>query len=194
MLTLTVKGKEFWNENTQQFQTIPSQEIQLEHSLISLSKWESKWHKPFLLDEKRSKQYEKTQEELIDYIRCMTITKKVDPIIFYMISHDKELMQKIYDYINDPMTATTFRDNPDSKKHVNSGNFTTAEIIYYQMVALNIPLEWEKRHLNKLLTLIRVVAEKQEQANNPKKMSHGDIAKQQRALHQARKKPHIPRR
>ena len=129
---------------------------------------------------------------MLDYIRCMTVNKNVNPLAYYALTDDN--MKSIYAYINDPMTATTFKEVPENKKYINNGTFTTAEIIYYQMIALNIPLEWEKRHLNKLLTLIRVVAEKTEQANNPKKMSHGDIAKQQRALHQARRKPHPPRR
>ena len=188
MLTITIPAKEFWSEKDNCFYTIESKEIQLEHSLLSLSKWESKWHKPFFANTKRSKEHEKTGEQLLDYVRCMTITKNVDPRVYYNLS--QENIKQINEYINDPMTATTFRDDPTKPKKVD-GSFQTAEIIYYEMFKLNIPLEFERRHLNHLLTLIRVMAEKEEQANNPKKMSKSAWANQQRALHAARRKPHI---
>lgn len=190
MLCVQIPGKEYWSEKDNCFYNIEPQELQLEHSLLSLSKWESKHHKPFFGDTKRVKEHEKTPEEILDYIRCMTINKKIDPRIYYNLS--SENIKAINDYINDPMTATTFKEDPNKAKNV-SGSYQTAEVIYYEMFKLNIPLEFEKRHLNHLLTLIRVMAEKEEQANNPKKMSKSAWAEQQRALHAARKKPHIPR-
>lgn len=189
MLTITVPGREYYNEEQNRFFTVPDQELQLEHSLISLSKWESKWHIPFLNDNKRTK-VEKTQEQLIDYIKCMTInSKNVDSLIYYRLT--RENLEEINAYINDPMTATTFREDPNKPKINVNGTFTTAEILYYQMYELGIPNEWEKRHLNRLITLIRVISEKREQANNPKKMSKSELAKQNRALHAARRKPRI---
>lgn len=193
MLKIVVPEKEFWDDKQNCFVYIHKQELQLEHSLISLSKWESKWHVPFLSDSKRTG-IKKTNEMLVDYIRCMTINKVEDPRIYYCIT--KENMDEINKYINDPMTATTFRERPDdgAKKAANSGNFMTSEVIYYQMFELGIPLEWEKRHLNRLLTLIRVVSTKKAEANDPKKMSQSDMIKQNRALHAARRKPRVPRK
>lgn len=190
MLSIVVPDKEFFDSETNQFITVKGCELQLEHSLISLSKWESKWHIPFLNDNKRNKQHEKTPDMLTDYVRCMTINKNVDDRVYRCLT--KENIEAINKYLNDPMTATTFSKKPtDSVKPNTSGSFITAEIIYYQMFKLGIPLEWEKRHLNRLLTLIHVMAEKEEQANNPKKMGRNDIAKQNRALHAARRKPRV---
>lgn len=191
MLTITIPERETWSEEKNMFIVIPKQKLQLEHSLLSVSKWESKWHVPFLNDNKRTK-VEKTQEMVIDYIRCMTITKDVDPMVYYNMT--SENVEQIQAYINDPMTATTFVERPDGKKYQNSGNFTTAEILYYEMFELGIPLEFEKRHLNKLLAQIRVCGEKREQQNNPKKMSKAEWAKQQHALHAARRRTHAPRK
>lgn len=192
MLTIRVPGKEFWDSSKNEFCYIKSCELQLEHSLISISKWESKWHIPFLNDDRRSDKANKTNEMWIDYLHCMTINKVQDDRIYYCLTPENQ--KAIGDYINDPMTATTFSKKPQgngSKPAINvSGTFTTNEIIYYEMFELGIPIEWEKRHLNRLLTLIRVMAEKKEQANNPKKMSRSDIASQQRALHAARRKRH----
>lgn len=187
MLTIFVPEKEFWDSKENRFDYVKGQELHLEHSLLSLSKWESKWHIPFLGDGKRNK-YTKTNEQVLDYIRCMTINKVPDDRIYYCLT--QENMKEINEYISNPMTATTFKEVKDGRPNVNtSGTFTTAEIIYYQMFELNIPESWEKRHLNRLLTLIRVMSEKKEQANNPKKMSRSEIAKQNRALHAARRKP-----
>lgn len=190
MLTIRVPDKEFWDSKKNEFCYIKGQELQLEHSLISISKWESKWHKPFLNDNKRVKN-DKTQEMIVDYIRCMTINKVADERVYYCLT--QENLNEIRKYCEDPMTATTFSKKPDgagSSTINNSGTFMTNEIIYYQMYELGIHHDWEKRHINRLLTLIRVMAEKKEQANNPKKMPRGEAAKQQRALHAARRKHH----
>ena len=119
MLRITIPGKEYWSEKDKRFYNIEPQELQLEYSLLSLSKWESKHHKPFFGDTKRVKEHEKTPEELLDYIRCMTITKNVDPMVYYSLT--KENIEAINDYINDPMTATTFRDDPNKAKNISGG-------------------------------------------------------------------------
>jgi hypothetical protein len=148
----------------------------LEHSLVSLSKWEEKWHKYFIGNDSL------TNEELVDYIRCMTITQNVDPEIYYAI--DDKVMKEITDYINDPHTATWFKDNKNQKPN---REVITSEIIYYWMIALQIPFECQKWHLNKLLTLIRVCNEK----NAPnKKRSRSEILSENRKLNEARKKMH----
>lgn len=173
MLKITVKWDEVFDEETCQISYKKNTVLQLEHSLISLSKWESKWHKSFLDDDK-------TEEEMLDYIRCMTIMQNVDPMIYDHLS--RENVQEIKDYLDNPMTATTFNDKnkPRSKQKK-----TTAELIYYWMIALQIPVEFEKWHLNRLLTLIRVCNIE----NAPKKkMRKGDVYKQNAMLNEQRKR------
>lgn len=174
MLRLTIPSIDLYDEENEQFIVTKEQTIQLEHSLLSLSKWESKWHKPFLGKE------EKTNEELIDYVRCMMITQNVSPLIYSMLGPNE--IQKINAYIDDPMTATWF-SNRDNKK--TSSDVITAEIIYYWMISLQIPFECEKWHLNRLLTLIRVCNEK----NTPKqKMSKRDLLNSNRVRNAERKR------
>lgn len=175
MLELVVKGKELYDENTGEFISTKDSVLRLEHSLISLAKWESKWHKPFLGKE------EKTVEEMCDYVRCMTIMQnRVDPNVY--LSLDREEFAKLDEYMNDTMTATWFNDknNPRSRQKV-----ITAELIYYWMITLQIPFECEKWHLNRLLNLIRVCNNE----NTPKKkMKNKDVMKQNAELNAARKR------
>ena len=173
MLKVMVKGKDFFNEDTNEFITTNDTVLQLEHSLISLSKWESKWHKPFLNTDN------KTEEEMVDYIRCMTITQNVDPDVYYGLSEANII--EIKAYMENPMTATWFSDKHNPKTRQKA---VTAELIYYWMISLGIPFECEKWHLNRLLTLIRVCNVE----NSPKKkMRKGEIFKQNTSLNQARK-------
>lgn len=173
MLTIEIPDQEFFNEETQEFFTMKGQTLQLEHSLVSLSKWESKWNKPFLSKE------DKTIEQTIDYIKCMTITQNPKPHIYNLLT-DKNILE-IKNYIDAPMTATTF-------SNVNQGHsreIVTSELIYYWMISLNIPMKCEKWHLNRLLTLIRVCNIK----NGPaKKMSKKEIMSRNAALNAARRK------
>lgn len=163
---------EKWDEEKEEFIPPVTQVLQLEHSLVSLQKWESKWKKPFL-----SKQ-EKTIEETIDYIKYMTITQNVNPDIYNHLTD--EHIRQINDYISDPMTATTF-----SNESRGSGREqVTAELVYYWMIALNIPFDCRKWHLNSLLTLIRVCNVKN---SPPKKMSKGEIMSRNAALNAARR-------
>ena len=137
------------------------QTLRLEHSLVSLSKWESKWHKPFL-----SKK-EKTDEELLDYVKCMTLNRNVDPEVYSRLT--KANYDEIEKYIANPMTATTFSDN-QNRKH--NREIITAEIIYYWMVAQQIDFECQYWHLNRLITLVRVCNIK----NAPNKKGGGSKA------------------
>lgn len=175
MLSIVIPPGEKFNEATNEFIYIKEQRLQLEHSLVSLSKWESRWHKPFL----SSKNKNKTQEEIIDYIRCMTITQNVDPSIYYNLS--KENCDKIQAYIDDPMTATTFNDANRPKTNTE---IITSELIYYWMIAYNVPVEFEKWHLNRLLTLIKVCSIKNAP---PKKMSRREIVNRNKALNASRR-------
>ena len=173
MLKITVPGREMFNEETNEFFTTDSYTIQLEHSLVSLSKWESKWNKPFL-----GKQA-KTVAETMDYIKCMTITQNVPDDVYERMSNEN--IETIKAYIDAPMTATTFPYTPDKK----SNETITSELIYYWMIALTIPMECQKWHLNRLLTLIRVCNVKN---TPPKKMSRSEIMRRNSALNAARRK------
>lgn len=176
MLTLQIPPREFFDERKQEFINFEGCSLQMEHSLISLSEWEAKWKKPFL-----NKPESRTNEELLDYFRCMTITKNVNPLAFASLT--QEHVNTIVNYINDPMTATWFSE--DGKPSKRPTEVVTSELIYYWMIAQNIPFECRKWHLNRLLTLIRVCNVKN---NPPKKMSKADIARQQRELNEQRKK------
>lgn len=175
MLYIKVPASELFDESTEEFVQIEEQTLAMEHSLISISKWEAKWKKPYMSKDKKS------TEEILDYLRCMTIKpSNVNPLVYRALS--QENLNDIYEYIKDPMTATTiheFRPSPGRNETL------TSEIIYYYMIAQNIPIEFEKWHINRLITLIRVCAIK----NNPneKKMSASAIAKQNRALNAARR-------
>lgn len=172
MLTITIPETELYDEVRNEFINIKEQKLVLEHSLVSLSKWESKWHKPFIGNTTM------TNEETIDYVRCMTVSS-VDSNVYRCLT--SEHMTRIKDYIEDPMTATTIKESQKKGRR----EIVTAEIIYYWMVAMNIPFECQKWHLNKLLTLINVVNIK----NQPKKkMSPKAIAQRNASLNAARRK------
>ena len=172
MLKLIVPAFELYDEDTNEFSNSKGMTLQLEHSLVSISKWESKWCKPFLTKER------KTYEETIDYIRCMTLTQNVPQNVYYGMSDEN--LKKIEDYIEAPMTATSFSN---MKKSTNREVITT-EIIYYWMTALNIPFECQKWHLNRLLTLINVCNIK----NQPsKKMSKKEIMNRNTRINANRK-------
>lgn len=173
MLKITVPAMEYYDEVSNEFILFKEQSLQLEHSLVSISKWEAKWHKPFL-DGK-----DKTLEEVIDYVRCMTITQNVDSEVYNRLTENN--LKDINEYIENPMTATTFSDTnqPPNREII------TSEIIYYWMVAFNIPFECQKWHINRLLTLVKVCNIKN---STPKKMGRNEILQRNRALNEARKK------
>ena len=175
MLQITIPARDdLWDEVNGVFVTSKEQKLSLEHSLVSLSKWESKWCKPFLSRE------EKFNEETIDYIRCMTLTQNVDPEVYNFLTDDN--IRAVNSYIEAPMTATWFSDTTGNKPNREQ---ITAELVYYWMIALNIPFECQKWHLNRLLTLIRVCEIKNAP---PKKMSRREILSKQAALNAVRRK------
>lgn len=174
MLKITIPATEQWDEQKQEFVQTKEQTLQLEHSLVSLSKWESKWCKAFL------SKNEKSYEETIDYIKCMTITQNVNPEVYNCLTADN--IEQINKYIEAPMTATYIFD--DSPNKINNET-VTAELIYYWMIALNIPVDFQKWHLNRLLTLIKVCNIKN---SPPKKRSRREIMSQNAALNAARRK------
>ena len=176
MLQLTIPiSPEGWDEEKQEFVEPEVKTLQLEHSLVSLSKWESKWHKAFLTKEG------KTPEETLDYIKCMTITQNVGPEVYDHLTKDH--VERVNAYIENPMTATVIAD--DRKKGGGGREVVTSELIYYWMISLNIPSEYQKWHLNRLLTLIKVCNIKNAP---PKKRSQREIMSRNHALNEARKK------
>ena len=172
MLQLIIKPREEWNERRQEFIYTKGHTLQLEHSLVSISKWEAKWCKPFLSKD------QKTYDETMDYIRCMTLTQNVDPSVYKLLT--RENIESVNQYIEAPMTATFVRETPGPKSH----EVITSELIYYWMISYQIPFECQKWHLNRLLTLIRVCSIKNQP---PKKQSKRDIMSQNAALNAARR-------
>lgn len=180
MLTVKIPPDEIYDERTNKFISVKGSTLQLEHSLVSISKWEAKWHKIFL-----DENVKKTEEEALDYIRCMTLTQNVDPMVYYIIKAD--VMKQINDYIKNPMTATTFNEAQLKKMSMGKpkqNEKMSSELIYYWMVAAEIPFECQKWHLNRLLTLIRICGIKSEP---PKKMSKSEIADKYRNTNAVRR-------
>lgn len=174
MLNLFIPEVEAYDEKKEEFIiTEKAVTLQLEHSLVSLSKWESKWCIPFF------SQKERTYEQTLDYIKCMTVTPNVKPEVYNRLT--KKHIDQIYDYINAPMTATTFSK---AQKARQSSEMVTSELVYYWMIAYNIPSSYEKWHINRLLTLIRVCEVKNQPA---KKMGGTKVAQDYAALNKARR-------
>lgn len=180
MLHITVPKtkKQLYDEKKDLFTNIENPkdiELTLEHSLVSISKWESKWHKPFLSKE------EKTVEETLDYIKCMTITQNVNPDVYLCLTDDN--IKEIKAYIDDPMTATTIRQDPNAPRN---HEIITSELIYYWLITLGMDVEvFQKWHLNRLLTLIRVCNIKNAP---PKKMSQRELMSRNTAINAARRR------
>lgn len=173
MLDIVIPEQEFFDEEKNEFIYMKPIPLKMEHSLISVSKWESKWHKAFLSKRERS------SEETLDYFRCMTINQ-VDPVVFNFLSPDN--INAIITYINEPMTAVY--TPPDTEK-AHSRDTTTSELLYYYMISLGIPFECEKWHLNRLLSLIHVC---QIKSQPPKSVNKAAIARRNHQLNAARRK------
>ena len=171
MLQIKVPSHELFDESTETFFNTKEYVLNLEHSLLSISKWESLWHKPFLSIDEKDK---RTPKEMLSYIKCMTLNKNIPDYVYLSLTEDDLL--KIDGYINDPMTATTV------KKTGANRDIITSEVIYYWMVAYRIPFECEKWHINRLMMLIKVC-----NAMNNTKKSKPDMASRRR-INEARLK------
>ena len=178
MLRITVPGGEIYDEESRRFRIVKAQTIELEHSLISISKWESRWKKAFLSRAKR------TEDEVMDYFRCMTITPGVNPDLYYCLS--AENVHEIQSYIDDTMSATVFRGTNQQK---GTPKPRTSEQIYGAMVVLGIPFECQKWHLNRLLNLIQEC----ENLNGGGKMNRKDSAKYMSQINAMRRAKHHSR-
>ncbi len=174
MLSIYIKSRELFDERTSEFITVKGGTLKLEHSLVSISKWESKWKIPFLSKKK------KTNVQIDDYIRCMSVNGDPDPILIASISSEDK--NRIIDYIEEKQTATWF-SNLDDKRNTQS-DVITSELIYYWMIEYQIPHEYEKWHLSRLLTLIEICNRKN---STPKKMSQAEIMARNKVLNAERK-------
>jgi len=172
MLKLTIPETELYDDAKEEFVYSKQKTLQLEHSLVSISKWEAKWEKPFMSKD------EKTIEETLDYIRCMTINPNVEENTYNLITN--EMLDTIKQYIDSKRTATTYH----TQKGGNNKETITSELIYYWMVSYNIPFECQKWHLNRLLTLINVCNIKNAP---PKKQKRSQIASEHRRINEQRR-------
>lgn len=178
MLTINIPSKRFWDSKNEVFINLKERSLTLEHSLVSISKWEAKWHEPFISDKK------KTQEQTVDYIKFMTLTQNVDDLVYSGLT--QENFKEIGEYIDNKMTATWFSENKHSPPGPVKKEVITSELIYYWMVALNIPFECQKWHLNRLLTLIKVCNAKAKATN--KKTNKRELLSKNAELNAARRK------
>jgi len=175
LLLLKIPKSEYYDEAKNEFVTINEQTLKLEHSLISISKWESKYCKPFLSKEP------KTVEETLYYIECMNTNSRSDPNIYLCINND--MMDEINKYIEAPMTATTVNYPGRGRGKQEQ---LTSELIYYYMIEAGVPIELEKWHLNRLLILLQVIGIKRD--THSKKMPKGQVMRNNASLNAARRR------
>lgn len=173
MLRIIIKGDETYDEEQNLFESFDDTVIEMEHSLLSVSKWESKHQKPFLSST------DKTTEEIMDYLKAMVVTPNVDFDVLYKCS--QENIDDIQRYIDSSQSATTFGMMPERR---SPGETITSELIYYWMVTFNIPFECENWHLNRLFALIRICNIKN---SKPRRMSRNELAQRNRELNDRRR-------
>lgn len=181
-----VPEREIWIEDTEEFLSFPETDIEIEHSLVSISIWESKYHKPYLSTNK-------SLEETLDYMRMMVIGDHPEITIEFFSTLPEVVINEIKNYIDDPMTATTFSDEDDKKFENHNGKskeFITSETIYYWMTTQNIPFECEMWHINRLIALIKLCAIKNQPEDNKKnkKLTSSELALRRAKMEAARAK------
>lgn len=180
MLIINTEKREFFDEVKQEFVDIPEYTLHMEHSLVSISKWESEYEKPFLnAKEKRS------QEETLFYIKCMTFEQNIPDEVFSNLSIKNQ--KKINAYIEKKMTATWFKDPKEAEKSIRGNSVITSELIYYWMIELGIPVEFQKWHINHLLTLIKVCNEKHKEQSGDNKMTKQQVMARNKMLNAKRR-------
>lgn len=182
MLKIEVPEQELWDEGRNEFVTFKGAQLTLEHSLVSISKWESKYHKPFITNKPTDI---KTQDEMLYYIKCMTVTQNVNDLVYNFLTSRN--IEQIRLYMEDPMTATTFTSSRNDKRSTKP---ITSEQIYYWMISRNIPIEFQKWHINRLLMLIKVCDYYNNQVNGGKRkpMNKQELYSRNTALNNARRK------
>ena len=175
MLELHIGETDLWDPVSERFYTVKEQDLPLEHSLLSVSKWESKWHKPMPLINSQPM----SMEEFLDYVRCMTVSRRPDPLVYRCLTAKD--MEAIKAYINDPQTATWFREERVTSTDKRP---MTAERIYHLMFIFGVDLACEKWHLNRLMTQLRV---EYEESKSEKKKTPEEIAERHRMLNAKRR-------
>ncbi len=173
MLKILVTPTELYDNETNTFTNTEEFEVELEHSLLSLSKWEAKHQKPFLAAGKM------TDDEILDYVMCMCLTESVTREM--VKGGSDQIFREVNEYINSSQSATTFGEMPEKR---GRGEVITSELIYYWLVAFTIPFECETWHLNRLFSLIRICNMKN---SKPKKVAPGEAARQRKELNDKRK-------
>lgn len=182
MLELHIEGQSVWDENKEEFYNIPSCDLKLEHSLASISKWEAKYHMPYLNTK------DKTIEQTLDYVAMMNVGEPIKDFLSLRLLTNEQIMQ-IHDYIDDPMTATTFSKEDEEAATKKTNKFVTSEEIYYWMTTQNIPFECQHWHFNRLITLIKVCAiNNKPEDKKPKKLTSTELAKRRAQMEEARKR------
>ena len=180
MHTIHIGKKELWDEANEKFVYVDEQDVRIEHSLVSISEWESKYHKSFI-------DTEKTAEETLDYIQMMVIGKRPPIEVFYSLT--REQIEEIGDYINNSMTATVINDEDAEKiKSAKADKFTSSEEIYSWMVALQIPFECQHWHINRLIILIKLAAINAKPKDDKNKNKKVDLASRRARMIAARQK------
>lgn len=174
MLCLQIPKTEIWDYDKEEFVYVDGFTLKLEHSLYAVSKWEQKYHKPFL------EQKQLSNSEMMYYIRCMSLDEELIEDFVYAIT--PQIIEEIRKYIEDPATATVIKNN---KKPSSNRKFVTSELIYYYMASLQIPFECEHWNLNRLITLIGIF---DAESGKSKPMSKSDIYAENRRLNAARRK------
>lgn len=174
MLIIKIPGKELFDDEKEEFTNEEPIVLEMEHSLVSLSKWESKWKKPFLGEDS------KTDEETLGYVIAMTVTLNIPPEVYSRLT--RENLAAINDYINDKMTATWFNERSQQDK---SREIITSELIYHWMSSLKIPMECEKWHLNRLFVRLKIAGIK---SSPPKKLSPTEAAMERRRINEENRK------
>lgn len=173
MITIDLGTLEYYDSEKNEFVYEEGGKVRFEYSLKMLYEWEGKWKKAFLKGNKNL-----TTEEAVDFYIMMAL----DPIDKKFMTG--EAMETLSKYVNDPQTATTFADGQNGNTSPSKGKIFTSEELYAMMITSNVPLDFENRNLNRLITILRVISV---QNTPPKKMSKNDIYRQNAALNAERK-------
>lgn len=181
MLELRIKEDDLWDETNEQFIHVPETRLTLEHSLLSIAKWEGIYKKP-LLRALSEEEYALTPMEMIGYMKCMTIGKSVPDEVYYGLSADD--IKKFHEYLENVPTATWFREDEEDKPK-GKPRILTAELIYCWMINARIPKEYEKWNINRLMVLLRVLGEENKSTDKPKKV---DMNRRRADMERARRR------
>lgn len=164
-------GDELFDEETNTFLHPVGKKLHLEHSLLSISKWEAEWEIPFL-------NTDKTSEQSLSYIKCCVLDDDFDELLLNTLS-DKNILD-FNAYLSKGMTAKKIIDLRSSlsqkrkSRRPASQKALTSEDIYYSMIQFHVWKECEEWPLQRLLSLLQLCSLK---SNSTGEMSKSDQAK-----------------